>query len=1307
MKKAISILAAMLLFITRAAGMEPHPFYVSYSGEHGLFDTNIIGCCQDGFGRLWVGTSDGIYIYTGNKFTQFTNKGYQLYCSKLTMDISIDGDGCIWIMTSKGVGYYDPFSGLFKSIEVEMLGDRSWDMCTDSKGRVWLAMGKRIWRYDKEDSSLTLIATKTSDVTDICINGETILFSDHDGGIYLFSEGANRLESFKSPIVSDNGPKTGYRKLAFIDSYRILTSTTDGDVITIDLSTKKEEKLLRISDYDKDMKVLCLMVRGTEYWIGTSSGVIIYDSQTGEKDLQLSGYGGRWSLAGQYVTGLFNDRDGNVWATTRNGLRGWMDFHGYYNRYIIDGTNNAPAGTSIKSVEESSDGRIWFGTLDGKCFCFTPETRVFKDYTELMGLPNFAAVNEIVAQGSRLWVSSYGFGLTVFDLKTNKVLARINAPYIQSISVIPGMQFEAYIGGNDGIYHLEDPARPPVHIEGIARNMIPDMTQPVDGKIWFASYGNGFGMIDTKTKSYYEYDVSGNPDKCRSDFINAVKVSDDGTIWVASEEQGICKVTMEGKEIREARYCSVDDGLPANNIRGINISGDDVWLTLPNMICQISRDNLQVCGEFLQDDEVMGCQFTTLAGVKASNGFIYYGTSQGIIELQPERMHDLFDGKSVLINNVTVGGLDNRKTITEVNRSVIASQVIKVRQKDAPILAVSFSTMVYGNPNLVNYTCTLKGPGFENTTTTTEIPVEYLGLRPGKYVFTVSIDGETTNKSTDSKQIIILAPWYRSKLAYAVYIILVIALIMMIMDARQRASRKRFETEAKIDEEQRQKKLLQDKIDFMTNVTHEIRTPVSVISILVDKLLGTEKELTADQTVMKMNVQKISQLCNELLDLRRLQEGNMVINLRPEHALDILKNVSDTFGGILSEKGIKMELNLPEEDIVVNCDRTAADSILTNLLSNAMKYCDSRISVDLYKVGNTVSFSVSSDGKLIPPEESEKIFDTFYQSKAIDSKGTGIGLTFARSLARKQGGNLYLDTSVKDMNSFVLELPAGSSVQENRDEDNATDNINGGEDTTATEALNEAHMLVVEDDDSLRTIIANVLSADYPVLTASDGEEAAGLLERNNIEVVISDIMMPKMNGYELCNLIKSNISYSHISVILLTAAAGTDTQLKTLRCGADSYLEKPFSMNVLRTTIENIRLNRKIRNGQFASFPLSKMEINVSGNTEAEFMDRLHSIVLEHMSDTEMTTTELAEMMRIPRKTLIYKLKINTGLSINEYIRLCRLKKAAELLSENKYKVKEVAYYVGYSSSSYFAKHFTAQFGMTPTEFLMQQKGE
>lgn len=433
----------------------------------------------------------------------------------------------------------------------------------------------------------------------------------------------------------------------------------------------------------------------------------------------------------------------------------------------------------------------------------------------------------------------------------------------------------------------------------------------------------------------------------------------------------------------------------------------------------------------------------------------------------------------------------------------------------------------------------------------------------------------------------------------------------------------------------------------------------------------------------------------------------MVINLRPEHALDILKNVSDTFGGILSEKGIKMELNLPEEDIVLNCDRTAADSILTNLLSNAMKYCDSRISVDLYKVGNTVSFSVSSDGKLIPPEESEKIFDTFYQSKAIDSKGTGIGLTFARSLARKQGGNLYLDTSVKDMNSFVLELPAGSSVQENRDEDNATDNINGGEDTTATEALNEAHMLVVEDDDSLRTIIANVLSADYPVLTASDGEEAAGLLERNNIEVVISDIMMPKMNGYELCNLIKSNISYSHISVILLTAAAGTDTQLKTLRCGADSYLEKPFSMNVLRTTIENIRLNRKIRNGQFASFPLSKMEINVSGNTEAEFMDRLHSIVLEHMSDTEMTTTELAEMMRIPRKTLIYKLKINTGLSINEYIRLCRLKKAAELLSENKYKVKEVAYYVGYSSSSYFAKHFTAQFGMTPTEFLMQQKGE
>ena len=336
----------------------------------------------------------------------------------------------------------------------------------------------------------------------------------------------------------------------------------------------------------------------------------------------------------------------------------------------------------------------------------------------------------------------------------------------------------------------------------------------------------------------------------------------------------------------------------------------------------------------------------------------------------------------------------------------------------------------------------------------------------------------------------------------------------------------------------------------------------------------------------------------------------------------------------------------------------------------------------------------------VPEDESELIFEAFYQSKSLEKNGTGLGLTYSRKIASLHQGRLYLDTSVKDLNSFVLEIPE-KAVQETRSEAPAAKVPSIPEDDIPDMPGQKAVVLVVEDNDTMRDLIRDALVKDYDILSAGDGEEALSIVRNSRVDLVVSDIMMPKMDGCELCNAIKEDISLSHIPVLLLTAAVGVETHIRSLKSGADAYIEKPFKMDVLKANISNLFRNRDIRNEQFSSSPLSHYSFSSVSKIEEDFMNSLHSFIQDHISETELTIDRLADAMAVSRATLTRKVKANTGLTVNEYVRISRLKKAVELLAENNYRINEVAYLVGYSSPSYFTLSFQKQFGKLPSEFI------
>ena len=623
------------------------------------------------------------------------------------------------------------------------------------------------------------------------------------------------------------------------------------------------------------------------------------------------------------------------------------------------------------------------------------------------------------------------------------------------------------------------------------------------------------------------------------------------------------------------------------------------------------------------------------------------------------------------------------------------------------MLTLSYSTMIYDNPNTLRYECTLRKRGFSNTVVTASNHVSYMALRPGTYGFKVQIEGVTGEENESHRKIIITAPWYRSVLAHILYLILLLCAAWYGLRAYLRNVNEHNQRKEELHEAQRQKDAFKDKMDFMANITHEIRTPVSLIAILVDKLMakGPGEDGHEELKSLKNSSNRLVELCNELLNFRRIQNNSSYVLKADEDLCRLVRDDLEPFKAAAEQKGLRLSISIPGQPIHVQCDQHAVDCIISNLLSNAIKYGQSRIDCRLVREDGKAVFRVDSDGTRIPEEESELIFNAFYQSHTIASSGSGLGLTYSRTLAELHNGLLYLDTQQKELNSFVFVLPITESSPEVSTEEPKAETRPILPEEPPVSLDGRARILVVEDNEELRNLIRDELLKDYSVMTAANGQEAFDIVKSNNIDMIISDIMMPIMDGCELCNLIKNNVSYSHILVILLTAAIGVETHLRSLKAGVDSYIEKPFKIEVLKATIGNLFKNREIQNEQFNSNPLAWLSGTSISTVEREFMEKLHSIVLEHISETEMTTPQLASMMMISRQTLAAKVRANTGLSTLEYIRICRLKKAAELLAERKYRISEVAYLVGYTSPSYFTKHFQQQFNMTPSEFINSSK--
>ena len=621
---------------------------------------------------------------------------------------------------------------------------------------------------------------------------------------------------------------------------------------------------------------------------------------------------------------------------------------------------------------------------------------------------------------------------------------------------------------------------------------------------------------------------------------------------------------------------------------------------------------------------------------------------------------------------------------------------------------LSYVALSYTSPDAIQYAYRLDGSDKDWIYMKQNKDVTFANLSPGDYVFRVKStnssgvwqDNETTLRIT------VTPPFWATGWAYLIYFLTVCLLIVLWYYYKKAKLEEKHRINREIFETKKEKELYDAKIQFFTFITHEIRTPLTLIKAPLEKILRSGDGTPATQEnlrIIEKNTGRLLDLSNQLLDFRKTESRGFKLNYVTTDVVLWLETILHPFRPAFEQGNKHFTVKLPELPFEASLDREAFSKIVSNLVSNALKYSDSQISLELLPPsGEERMFTllVTNDGHLIPDSETENIFNPFYRLKETENRqGSGIGLSLAHSLAEFHRGRLFYRQTLDGLNQFVLKLPEQQEDSYRIAAGNEKEKV---EMVTLTET-GKSVILIVEDQDDMRHFIARELAEMYQVVEAENGKVALDLVRKNTVNLIISDVMMPIMDGFELCNEVKNDVNVSHIPFILLTAQHNLQSRLKGLNTGADAYMEKPFSIELLTAQVSNLLKSRELLNKTYLEKPFAPVASLAVSQVDDIFLHKLNDYLEENLSNEALSVEMLADTMGMSTSSLYRKVKGLSGLSPNDFIRIARLKKAILLMQNGENRISEIAFQVGFSSPAYFSTCFQKQYGKTPSEYLKQ----
>ena len=740
-----------------------------------------------------------------------------------------------------------------------------------------------------------------------------------------------------------------------------------------------------------------------------------------------------------------------------------------------------------------------------------------------------------------------------------------------------------------------------------------------------------------------------------------------------------------------------------------------LWLTTNNgLVCfQPTTGMMKV---YTTSNGLLGDQFNYRSSFETEDGTIYLGSIDGFIAFNPKNFSENKFLPSIVITDFFLFGKEvyAGEPGSPLEKSITFSDQL-VLQSNQNSFSFRVAALDFQAPKTSRIMYKLEGFDTDWLTVGESPIVTYSNLRYGDYTFRVKVANSDGVWSDDEVvlEVHILPPFYLSIWAYCAYALLIIGCSLQIVVYFKRRSNSKHRRQMEKFEQEKEREVYHAKIDFFTNVAHEIRTPLTLIKGPLENIIlkkQVDAETREDLNVMKQNTERLLNLTNQLLDFRKTESQGFRLNFAKCNVTEVLKETHVRFTSLAKQKGLEFTLQVPEKDFYAHVNREAFTKIISNLLNNGVKYAESYVHIflEVSEADNNNSFRIrtENDGVIIPNEMKEEIFKPFVRfNEKEDGKvttGTGIGLALSRSLAELHQGTLAMGEG-EENNTFCLTLPIvqDMTITLTPEPEAGMDKVSEISAGEVEKKDNRPTVLVVEDNPDMLAFVVRQLSKEYAVLTATNGEEALQVLDGNYVNLVVSDVVMPVMDGFELCKRIKSDLNYSHIPVILLTAKTNIQSKIEGMELGADAYLEKPFSVEYLQACASSLIQNREKLRKAFAQSPFVAANTMALTKADEDFIKKLNEVIQVNYSNPEFSMDDMADSLNMSRSNFYRKIKGVLDLSPNEYLRLERLKKAAQLLKEGENRVNEICYMVGFNSPSYFAKCFQKQFGVLPKDFV------
>lgn len=1328
MKNTFCVLACFFITIfCQAQSVEEHYYFKNLSIRNGLSQNTVNAILQDRKGFMWLGTKDGLNRYDGLSFRKFKHDAAnpRSIGNSFITSLYEDFNGNIWVGTDAGVYIYYPEKEAFEEFDCQSLEktriERSVSMIAgDKQGRVWIAVeAQGMFCYDARQKLLRNYPLSEISSNIKCFtfdSGGTLWLGFYGDGLYYSKDNLATVHPYGSPEDGKREFEGGVITKIVQGNYNCLYigSVKEG-VSELNLTSGQVRNLLAIDESGES--IFCrdlLPYSDNELWIGTESGIYIYNLRTAQFiHLRASLYDS-YSLSDNAIYALYKDREEGLWIGSYfGGVDYYPRQYTYFAKYYPKNIANSLHGKRVREFCRADDGTLWIGTEDGGLNHFNPKTKEFHFFEPSAGFTN---IHGLCMDGSHLWVGTFSKGLRVIDTRTGVVLRTYtegHTPHSLNdnsiFSICRTSAGEIYLGTLFGLLRYNRTQDSFDCIPELNGKFVYDIKEDSYGNLWLATYANGAYCYDVSARRWKNY-VFDAEDERSLPYDKVLSVFEDSyrQIWLTTQGGGFCLFHPDTETF--TRY-GLKDGLPNDVVYQI-VEDDDrfLWLTTNNGLVRFDPKTMEM-KVFSTANGLPTNQFNYRSGFKDEAGNIYLGSINGFVAFDPRTFAENRQVPAVAITDfllfnkeVPVGETDSplKSSITFSDKVVLTA--------DQNSFSFRIAALSYQAPRMNKLMYKLEGFD-EGWLTIGESPlVTYSNLGYGDYVFKVKASNSdgVWNEQETSLHLSILPPFYLSGWAYCFYVLFFMGCLVCVIFYFKRRNYRKQHRQMEMLEQEKEREVYHAKIDFFTNVAHEIRTPLTLIKGPLENIIlkkEVDSETKEDLYIMKQNTERLLNLTNQLLDFRKTETRGFRLNFTECDVVAVLRETYFRFTSLAKQKGLDFILELPQECFMADVNQEALTKIISNLLNNGVKYASTYLRISLETDEKVFHIRTFNDGEMIPDTMKEEIFKPFVRLDKEDevTTGTGIGLALSRSLAELHQGSLMMEKG-EEVNCFCLTLPVNQDSTITLSAENVSqveENSCGWEQEETDTKEKKPMILVVEDNPDMLAFIRKQLTTEYSVLTAMNGIEALAVLDNHYVNLVVSDVMMPQMDGFELCKTIKSDLSYSHIPVVLLTAKTNIQSKIEGLELGADAYIEKPFSVEYLLANISSLIHNREKLRQTFAKSPFVAANTMALTKADEEFIWKLNDIIQANLHNPEFSMEDMADALKMSRSSFYRKIKGVLDLSPNEYLRLERLKQAAQLLKEGKSRVNEICYTVGFNSPSYFSKCFLKQFGVLPKDFI------